>query len=258
MAGYSTRLDNIMRNIKDLGRRLSALERINQQSILSFGNITLDGVTGLITAGPNAEVTIDGVNGRIVVKDDSLINSIALVGDDGSLRISDTGEDVLTEAVGDLAFYFNRATGQITIKGDVLNTNAEAFSHVTSEHWFTGVSTYEKISGTSFLLNGDNFGNQSIFFECNMLVEQSGRVAYARLYNLTDSAIVAGSEIGSVHVGTFDGGRGIYTDWEVLRSGALTLVSGQKEYVVQVRQQPAGNGGDKAHFFQGRMVVIQQ
>jgi len=239
----------------------SELERgvINDVHIknLSADKISAGTITATLSLGTaSGSVVLDGANSRLVAGDGTT-NRVSLDGT-ASFKFSDPGDDVLTTAGTALAFYFNPTSGNLTMKGDVINTNAEVFNHVTSEHWFTAVATFEKLTGSSFILNGDNFINQKIYYECNMLVEQGGRAAITRLWNLTDGIAVPFTEIQSAEVGTYDAGRGIYTNWDVVRSGTYAFPSGEKEYCVEVKQNATGGDGDKAHFFQGRVVVIQQ
>jgi hypothetical protein len=148
-------------------------------------------------------------------------------------------------------------SGVITVHGDIVNTNAEIFSNLTLEHWFTYVSSYEYEFGTSFQINGSHFSNQQVFFEMNMCVQNSGKTAYAQIYNITDGNVLANSEITTTFVGNYDGGRGIFTTWDLVRSSALTFPSGLKKYGIQVKQSSGGGPNDTANFGVGRLVITQ-
>lgn len=229
-----------------------------QISNISADKITTGTLTTSLQLGTTTgSVTLDGANARLVAGDGTS-NRISINGQDASFRISDPGEDVLTTPENSLALYFNPSSGDLTIRGDYINTNSEVFSDISLEHWFTPVDAYEKETGTSFKIDGDNFTNQLVYFEANMHVEQSGRTAYARIYNETDGAELASSEISSAFVGTYDAGRSIYTTWELVRSAALTFPSGVKEYSLQVKQNQVGGDGDQAHFYVMRLVLVQQ
>lgn len=164
--------------------------------------------------------------------------------DAGTITVYDTG--------GTAVWVFDIATGDLTINGDKVNTNAEIFSHLSVEHFWTGSGTYVDRTGAYFALDGDNFNNQDLYFEGVMAVEQAGRTAYLRIYNITDGAVLTGSEITSTTVGI--------SSPERVRSGniAANLPSGTKVYKLQIKQSPAGNGGDNAHYYAARLVHVQQ
>ena len=164
--------------------------------------------------------------------------------------------DIIIDGTGDGLIDIT-GNGLITVHGDIVNTNAEIFSELTLEHYFTGSASYITEAGTSFSINGTHFNNQVVYFEANMLVEQAGRTAYIRIYNLTDSSVLANSEITSSFVGHYNSGSGSFDTWEKVRSAAITLPTGNKEYEIQVKQNQAGGGGDNAHFYIGRLVITQ-
>lgn len=140
-------------------------------------------------------------------------------------------------------------TGDITVGGDSINTNAEVFSHLSIEHFWTESATYEDRTGCRFALDGDNFDNQNVYYECVMANEQGSRTAYTRIYNITDSGALADSEI-TTEVQPL-------TSLTRVRSDALTIPSGLKEYKVQIKMNTAGGEGDNAHFYAARLVITQ-
>lgn len=219
-------ISSILRTIQDLSRRIRSLEVINQSATLQFGDIVLD-----------------TVENRILVADRILIDG------DGNFKISQTGENVLTEAENDLAFVFNPTTNDLKIKGDPINTAAEYFSHLSNEHYWTDSASYTDMTGCKFSVDGDNFNNQNVYFECVMANEQAGRTAYIRIYNITTGAELSGSEITT----------SVYplTALTRVRSSALTFPSGSKEYKLQIRMSVTGAGGDNAHFYSARLVHTQ-
>lgn len=187
----------------------------------------------------------DDVNGIFYLydADDNIIVQI----DKDGIHVNDTGgSEIVTIDSSGIAV---ASTGDITVGGDSLNTNAEIFSHLSVEHFFTGSGSYIDRTGTYFTLDGDNFDNQTVLFESVMAVEQAGRTAYAKIYNITDAGDLSGSEITSTTVGI--------TAPENVRSSALTFPSGAKRYKLQIKQSPAGNGGDNAHYYAARLVITQ-
>ena len=241
-------LDNLLRMFKEFNRRILAMEAVYQAKVLQFGNIVLDAENDRITVGVNNEIVIDGANKRILWFDGT-DNRIVIDGD-GNLKISIAGENVLTEAEDDLAFVYNPATSQLKIRGEIINTSAEIFSHLSIEHYWTGSGAYIDRTGCRFAIDGDNFANQNVYFECVMANEQAARTAYARIYNITGGATLASSEITTT--------ANPLTSLTRIRSGALTFPSGLKEYKLQIKQSPAGDGGDNAHFYAARLVITQQ
>jgi len=192
-----------------------------------------------------SEITVfrfDAANGRVLHFD----------GDGNEIYRFDTstGKLQMKKADGTVIFEFDPATGDLTINGDPVNTSAEIFSHLSVEHFWTGSSSWVDRTGTYFKLNGDNFNNQSVYFESVMAVEQSGRTAFTRIWNITDGTYLANSVISTNKVGI--------SDPDVVRSIALNLPSGEKEYKLQIKQEPAGGSGDNAHFYTARLVIIQK
>ena len=167
--------------------------------------------------------------------------------DAGGIHVKDVGgsEIVLIDPDG-----ITIASGaDIKVGGDSLNTNATIFSHLSVEHFFTGSGSYIDRTGAFFTLDGDDFDNQTVLFESVMAVEQGGRTAYCKIYNVTDAGDLAGAELTSTTVGI--------TNPEIVRSSALTFPSGAKTYKLQIKQAAAGNGGDNSHFYAARLVITQ-
>ncbi len=165
---------------------------------------------------------------------------------DGLILKDSSGNTIVTLDADGIAV---AATGDITVGGDSLNTNAEVFSHLSIEHYWTPSNTYIDRVGCNFALNGDNFTNQNVYFECVMANEQASRTAYTQIYNITDTATLASSEITS----TADP----LTSLERVRSSALTIPSGLKEYKIQIKMNQAGGEGDNAHYYAARLVITQ-
>jgi len=246
MSGEIVRMDS---KIRLLGNRsyvgdqeiigiLKVLDR-NENIIMEFDPDAQ--IFYLRDASGNTIMSVDAAN-QLFRLWDTAGNSVFRVDTStGILQMRDQADVVVLQ--------FDPSTGDLTINGDPINTNAEIFSHLSVEHFWTGSGTYIDRTGTYFKIDGDNFQNQTVKFETVMAVEQSGRTAYTRIYNITDSNVLTGSEITSTRVGV--------SNPEAIRSGTLTFPSGEKQYKLQIKQSPAGNGGDNAHFYAARLVITQ-
>jgi len=118
----TARLSTLNNEFKKLERRVSSLERVNQTLNLAFGNITLDGVNGLITVGVSGNIVIDGSNSTITAGDDEIVidgvNGLITVGagdrrlnmnNDGSITfITDT-----TSSYYPIIFYSNEISTEL-------------------------------------------------------------------------------------------------------------------------------------------------
>lgn len=167
------------------------------------------------------------------------------------LGIDDSDSDKAKFYIGDATNYLNWTGSGLVIKiaGDFVNTNVAVFSHLSIEHFWTESNTYEDRTGCRFMLDGDDFGNQSVYYECVMANEQASRTAYTQIYNITDSSALSGSELTSTVEPL--------TALERVRSSALTFPSGEKEYKLQIKMNQTGGSGDNAHFYAARLVIIQ-
>jgi len=161
-----------------------------------------------------------------------------------------TGRVIYYKTNGDEVYRFDPSTGDLTINGEKVNTSAELFSHLSIEHFWTGSDTYIDRTGCRFAIDGDNFHNQNVYYECVMANEQSGRTAYTRIYNITDDEPLSGSEISTT--------ANPLSNLTRVRSGVLTFPSGLKEYKLQIRMNQTGGEGDNAHFYAARLVITQQ
>lgn len=262
------------KKVEDIGERRKGIEKIAVEAIpeLSTADVrriieripveilprlSAADVSHLIEAMPpeliekklfeseNKRLIIDLTDGKILLRDDTT-NRILFDGSTGAFKISNVKEDVKTAADDDLLFHFNPTSATLEIKGEPVNTFAQTFSHLSVEHFWTGSSTYTDRTGTYFEVDGKEFKNQDTYFETVMAVEQGGRTAYTRIWNMTDGKMLAGSEITGHKVGI--------TNPERIRSDSLTFPSGSKLYKLQIKQTPAGGTGDNAHFYAARLV----
>ena len=185
-----------------------------------------------------------------IIRNRHIIGTLTIGGKrkaDGALYLKDLDNKVIVTLNKDGIAVAE--TGDITVGGDSINTNAEIFSHLSVEHFWTGSGSYIDRTGAFFTLNGDNFVNQAVYFEAVMGVEQNGRTAYIKIYNVTDSADLAGSEITTAVNSS--------TSPDTVRSAALTIPSGIKKYKLMIKQAAAGNGGDNSHYYAARLVITQ-
>jgi hypothetical protein len=103
----------------------------------------------------------------------------------------------------------------------------------------------EATDAVRFYYDSSQFdGTITVYFEAGLYA--SGGTGYARLYNLTDSTAVSGSEVSSTNT--------YYEVYDWKRSGAITLTTG-KEYTVQTTNSTASSDSTEmglAH------IIIQQ
>lgn len=210
--------------LKDFERRLRMLEAVNQSRILKYGNIT-----------------IDGENNRIVVAVDAT-NRILIDGVSGVMKISKNGVDVLTAPDSDLIF------------STEFGSPAEHYYYLCDHRWQNGtpwvyagpwnpnLSQYEPIPIT---LNISDFNQAFVYFEA-IFGGPAGVASEARLYNITDGAAVDDSALSFTPV------AGECSD--PLRTSALSLPSGSKNYAVQIRRQ-GGTASDYPSIVAGRLVI---
>lgn len=213
------RLDSLMSDITDLRRRLSALERINQTKILSFGNITLNGATGLITVGANDEITIDGANDRIVGKGSDGNNAILIDCANGVIKVAQSGVNVLTATNAQLTFL------------STYRQLRESTIHTSGGNTFANVAPYVSIDDFLTKVDFSDWTDMEWYFEASF--KAGTGTAYVRLYNATDAAAVASSEVTTTS-----------TSYVSVRSSALTKPTGTKTFVVQYGHNPSGGGSD--------------
>jgi len=163
----------------------------------------------------------------------------------GNLEVKDNSGNVfliLDRANGEVVFYNN----------DGVTEGTEFYRPVSFEHTFTGSGSYLDNTGSEFKFNADDFPGFDFAYEACMSVEQSGRTAYSRIYNITDGSAVTGSEITSTAVG-------ITAQLpQAVRSAGLTFPSGEKDYIIQRKQDPAGDGGDNMHMYLATLVFDKQ
>jgi len=209
---------------------------------VNTGTLTVDEA---INVG-GTRIKFDGANNRILVSD---ANDGRLVFDnDGTFKISNSGQEVLTATGVNLAFYFNPATNSIKKGGYEISTTQETYLDLATEHFWTDSSTWtddaEVQLASVVSLTSTDFANCNIYFEFTGMVDTNGDESHMRIYNVTDGAEVSGSDINVTGVGTANISR--------VRSSALTLATGTKIYRVEGRKINAG--ANNANFYMARLV----
>jgi len=213
------RLESLASDIRRLDSRISAIERVNQQGILQFGDIILDGFTGLITAGANEEITIDGNNKRAVFKDSSGVNRILIDADNGVIKVSQSGTNVLTATDSQLTFL------------STYRQLRESTIHTSGGNTFANVAPYVDISDFLTKVDFTDWDDMEWYVEATF--KAGTGTASVRLYNNTDAAAVSGSVLQTTS-----------TSYVSVRSSSMTKPTGTKTFVVQYGHTPSGGGSD--------------
>jgi len=105
----------------------------------------------------------------------------------------------------------------------------------------TSAIAYAKWDKSLILINPSQFKNPTFYFEAVLRNDTGGKITYAELYNETDGASIAGSEV------TVTG-----TSRTRVRSSAINLVAGSKEYLARVKVSDATSVGE----INGLRVVV--
>lgn len=157
-----SRLSRLNDQIKELDRRIRALEYINQTLNLKFGNITLDGENGRILAsdGTNNRVSIDG---------------------NGVIKVSESGVDVLTATDSQLTFL------------STYRQLRESNIHTSGGNTFTNVAPHVAIPDFLRKIDFSDWDDMEWYFEASF--KAGTGTASVQLYNQTDGAAVSGSTI---------------------------------------------------------------
>ncbi len=104
----------------------------------------------------------------------------------------------------------------------------EAYLDVSADIRTTTSSSYGNIDDFIIEIDFDKQTDKEWYFEAVLKTQTSG-TAYARLYNLTDTEVVSGSEISTTD-----------TSYDVVRSSSLTKYTGTKKLVVQTKHSAGG------------------
>jgi len=174
----TARLSTLNNEFKKLERRVSSLERVNQTLNLAFGNITLDGVNGLITVGVSGNIVIDGSSSTITAGDDEIV----IDGVNGQITVGAGDRRLNMNNDGTIAF--------ITDTTPSYNPIIFYSNEISTE--LLGLINYRRYDGVS-LLNTQVFetveSNQSTY--AGMAIHRNDRVR--RVFLEAESTVVSGS-----------------------------------------------------------------
>ncbi len=165
------------------------------------------------------------------------------------------GTSVFTYSPATRAITINASldiTGGTVVSNSAITRNTEIYLPLSIEHNFTGGTSWLTNQGTRFKFDADDFPGFDFAFQATMAVEVAGRTAQARLYNQTDGTAVTGGTISGTIASISPG-----EDPLPIRSAGMTMPSGEKDYIVQRRQDPAGDGGDNMHMYLAYLVIIK-
>ena len=216
--------DNFLRILKEFNRRILAMEAVYQAEVLQFGGIILD-----------------GANNRIIVRDDAT-NRVWIDGLTGAIKICKVGYNVLTATSTQMIFDTESLALAIGNLSKVVNSGPR--------QW-TENNAYTNINSTEFTVNGDDFVLMKVYFHCLGCVETAGRTGYYRIYNITDAAALANSQVSTTNVSSEAAG---WANAELMTSPALTFPAGLKKYRLQFYQDIGGGGGDTVQFMKGELL----
>ena len=223
--------------VRPFGEKPKGKFRMDRVGIgqLLFGLMRLGDIKG------GGYLEFDGINNRILISDGT--KGRVLFDSNGSLKISKTGQEVTTASGSNLAFEFDGLTNSIKKGGIEVNTTGEVYLDLSTEHFWTSSDTWTDDSEMQLAsivsLTDTDFTNCNIYLEFTGMVDTNGVESHMRLFNVTDGAAVADSDIFVTGVGTANIGR--------VRSAALTLASGTKIYRLEGRKINAG--ANNANFY---------
>lgn len=184
----ASQFDLLLNKVLDIEGRLGALESYNQ------------------------------VN-KLILKDSTGINRILLDGENGVMKVSESGVDV--EAATNSQLTFLSTYRQLR----------ESTIHTSGGNFFTNVAPYVSIDDFLTKIDFSDWDDMDWYFEASF--KAGTGTASVRLYNQTDAAAVASSVVQTTS-----------TSYVSVRSGALTKPTGTKTFVVQCGHSPSGGGSD--------------
>ena len=184
----ASQFDLLLNKVLDIEARLGALESYNQ------------------------------VN-KLILKDSSGINRILLDGENGVMKVSESGVDV--EAATNSQLTFLSTYRQLR----------ESTIHTSGGNTFANVAPYVSIDDFLTKIDFSDWDDMEWYFEATF--KAGTGTASVRLYNVTDAAAVASSVVQTTS-----------TSYVSVRSGSITKPTGTKTFVVQYGHTPSGGGSD--------------
>lgn len=194
------------------------------------GTLTLGGASdtnGTLIVKDSTSNTRITINNNGLYASDGTYNLIYL-STDGVLKVARAGYDADTAAGVNLAF----DSAKSTIREVQMQTN--------SEQRFTDQSTYQAYNDCQIQVDFSDWVDHSMFFECVM--KTGAGTGYMKLYNLTDTADLSGSEISTTSTSTVS-----------VRSSAITKLTGVKDF--REEQKITGGGAAFTDVYIGRVIM---
>ena len=113
-----------------------------------------------------------------------------------------------------------------------------------SKQIWANYTTYGTIDETRINLTAADYADCDVIFEVVMKTDNASYTAYAQLYNISDTVAISGSELTTVA-----------TSATILRSSALTLTSGTKQYGVQWK---IANATTNINVYAARLILVHK
>jgi hypothetical protein len=105
-------------------------------------------------------------------------------------------------------------------------------------------TSWTTLEGTDFYLTTADYpGLVGVYFEANIKLQNGNGVAYVRIYDVTNSRAVDGSDVSTSSQTT-----------DYVSNGPLSLWAGYNHYAVQARSLTA----DTTHFVSGRLKIVTE
>lgn len=184
----ASQFDLLLNKVLDIEARLGALESYNQ------------------------------VN-KLILKDSSGVNRILLDGENGVMKVSESGVDVESAINSQLTFL------------STYRQLRESTIHTSGGNTFANVAPYVSIDDFLTKIDFSDWDDMEWYFEATF--KAGTGTASVRLYNVTDAAAVASSVVQTTS-----------TSYVSVRSGSITKPTGTKTFVVQYGHTPSGGGSD--------------
>ena len=208
-------------------RKDVAQPRLIGTAYIVAGGLTFDGINQKIIVGVDEEIVLDSVNKRLVVKDASDFNRILVDGENGRIKVARSGISAITGDDVDMAFNSDYSM----VREVHVQTNAE--------QRFTDSSSYVAYDDCRVQINFTDWVDHSMYFECVM--KTGAGTGWMRLYNVTDSSELSGSEISTTS-----------TTATQVRSSEITKLTGTK--IFREEEKITDGGAAYTDVYMGRVI----